>query len=181
MSVSWWNEYFPSWLEAASTFSAFMAASVAAVYAVKVYGRETARDQRLEGQQRRAQAALVSGWIDEDDEAEGLYDDYGNLVRRKPSVLYLRNASQAPVTNIEATVTAYQTTIVTLGTDVLPPSDSPMKFALERHAPTELEWDGRGGVELAFRDSAGIRWERDLAGSLHEIGPQKGPRTGSVC
>ncbi|MGA8247845.1 MAG: hypothetical protein WB797_13160, partial [Nocardioides sp.] len=54
-----WNDLLP-WLEPASTAVGVCAAIVAAIYAARVYRRESDRDQRWEDRERRAQAALVS-------------------------------------------------------------------------------------------------------------------------
>ena len=159
----WWENAFPVWLEAISTSLAFMAAAVAAIYAARVYKRESARERRLEEAQRRAQASLISGWVDT---VQRRADPRPSVGREYETVacVYLRNASELPVFEVEI---ALRGTSVqpdpTVALEVLPPSDKPKLVGPEDF---DFDWDGDGRVSLTFTDSSGKTWRRLANGQL---------------
>ena len=168
---------FPAWLGAVSTAFAFLAAMYAARYAARMWVLETVREER-------AQAALVAGWYDQKtvgssgklhatEEPEG----HPALVGESYTVtgIYLRNASQVPVTDVRYRLFIGDGPISTpVSIGLLPPSTEPV-FAeipsgeVKRPEGQPLRVGLRPTVELEFRDAAGLRWQRDPEGRLHRL------------
>lgn len=152
-SPSWWRGSAPAWLEAVSTFAAFLAASVAgvaavvaALYAYRVFRRDTdsARSQH---------ASLVAAWISEDD---------GKVK------VHLLNASELPVYKARVLVDLPRDPneileLEVVSTAVLPPGSMETKT-------TRVDWSNLGQrvprVELRFQDLTGQHWRREATGNL---------------
>lgn len=176
------SEGFPAWLEAASTFAAFAAASVAVFFAMGTQQIEAKRDHRIETALVREQASKVAGWY-------GLSPSGGaptgtrsirmQLGVRMPGV-YVRNASDLPVSSVLVALTAEgRSVITTVLLGVLPPASDP-KFepfpvpvaAMIDNARNTFSWAGADwepGVGLAFVDAAGVGWVRGPTGHLQSV------------
>ena len=168
---------FPAWLGAVSTAFAFLAAMYAARYAARMWVLETVREER-------AQAALVAAWYDQEaaPSSVGLHvttgpDGHPVSVGASYTVtgIYLRNASQVPVTDVRYRLFIGEDPISTpAAIGLLPPSTEPVfteipHGEIERQEGQPLRVGLRPTVELEFRDAAGLRWQRDPEGRLHRL------------
>jgi hypothetical protein len=173
--VGWWSTAAPAWISAIATAGAFIAASIAAVYGARVFGRERIRDDRLERRIMQEQAALVSAWMGTTEVEEVRHYAAGHTTIDEPYLvevpaLHVRNASELPVYNFQ--VMGFGE--VELGSDanrvvyeasLVPPSGQPQPHVVEpvrQGAILMLEQN----VMLAFSDCAGQRWIRNRDGSL---------------
>jgi hypothetical protein len=168
--LSTWTKDFPAWLEAVSTFLGFVAAAIAAVDAVRIYKRETARERRMEDVARRAQASLVSGWIGIKEfppsENSSLREQVGSSKTSRRPGLWLRNASEVPVFDLRATVITADGEFGPIPVEVLPPAEEPTWMDI--HKVMDVNWNGEGRVALDLVDSGGQRWSRTYEGWLIE-------------
>src|SRR5262245_16030821 len=152
------------WVSAVATVGALVFAAIAARAARAAYRIESERDrvnaderQRHEAFVRRGQAALVSAW-------------WGS--RSGTWGAFVRNASETPVYHVRVLVVSARDPDVHEAIDliVLPPAAEPVFYPtgiVEDSAEVPVDPDRR--VEVAFSDSAGIRWIRDQQGGLAEV------------
>jgi hypothetical protein len=144
----------PTWL-------ASVGAVVAGGLAFKVYRIEGKRDRKAEEDQRRLQAARVSGWF-------GLISwqpDLPGGPARQFWKAKVRNLSDLPIYDVQI---EFHKTAMQSGAPfnrevvaVLPPGDDEFFDAPD---------DERDYViALRFRDAAGVAWYRDARGFLSEI------------
>jgi arabinogalactan oligomer / maltooligosaccharide transport system substrate-binding protein len=170
-SAADWGDV-PTWLSSIATILAVGFAAAAGVVARRVYRIESERDQvRAEERQqldaflRRTQAALVSAWwgwrAGGDDDRAGRWG------------AFVRNASETPVYQASLTMLDIHDPDVSERFDlpIVPPGTEPVF-----HASGLLVQDGQRvadyRVEVAFTDSAGVRWIRDQQGRLSELRPE---------
>lgn len=183
------DEDLSSWLASIATVAAFAAAAVAASYASKVYAIESRREERIDEQDRRAQASLVAAWghspsfrLGDQNEQTG-YELPAAITGAR---VYLRNASEVPVTAVTVTVFVHLTwpegyEAYRLGSatvDTLAPGGAPEIVAVPaNHRIFDLESYGVNtdratidiNVGLEFRDAAGVLWSRNTRGALLEV------------
>jgi hypothetical protein len=163
----------PAWIVAIATVSALVAAFRAALYAKRLLETEAARDARTEERDLRAQAELVSAWI----QAKGQTIVAGSFARRIGIQLStaLINSSTQPVYDVTMSFSAGQiVSDATDSIDVLPPLTKPAERLLPKKAQTQLEaalqtpGDETPRVALQFTDAAGRRWRRGADGTLDQ-------------
>jgi hypothetical protein len=176
-------ENLAGWVEATATLAALLAAIVAGAYASAAFRLEVRRDEIRVTTDRRAQASLVAAWLEfVISEDAGL--PYHQL---KSIVIRLRNASELPVTSVRFDVihlSPFPDGVMEQHMHgdqvaVLPPATSPLQIEWKDNTAVtqaEHEWRNRGhqgaqrfGLELLFRDAAGIHWKRDWQGHLTEV------------
>jgi hypothetical protein len=150
----------PAWISAIVSLLALCSAVVGVTQAWRVLKLQRAADQRaLEelskrlGEERRAQAAKVSAWV------STVHDGAATV-----AVANVRNASELPVYDLTARVHLDGRVTETLDIGVLPPDIEPLHRPLTASGRPADPW----GVELAFRDSAGLVWRRGPQGALTE-------------
>lgn len=152
----------PEWIEALSTAAAFLAAMVAAWYAVGAFRLETRRERRWVRAQRSAQASLVAGWI-------GVRPDDKFWSPR----LVIRNASDLPVNKVRACVWIDREPVAIIDIGPAPPGAEPtfhwllpeLEIKLRQVAEASGSF-ARISVALSFTDSANRAWNRNRAGNL---------------
>lgn len=163
---------FADWLAAWATLFGVGAAIVAGFYAARAFRLESERERRAGEQQVRAQASLVAAWW-----GEGPMPPDANAARRfmgPPSGVFLRNASEVPVTEVSVSVRRPDsgTMLEKMDVGILgPTSESVLR------APSRDTWDlyrampdgVRPNVTLSFRDAAGARWVRTPDGALTQV------------
>jgi hypothetical protein len=91
-------------------------------------------------------------------------------------VIYLRNASDLPVTAVSAMVMIGGRAMAKVGREVLPPAEQPIEVVLTRDQLIMIEgaWQELGTtaeihpprIDLAFTDSTGQHWLREHGGRL---------------
>lgn len=160
-SHHWWYSAFLPWVEPLATVGALVAASVAAIYAARVYRREVVRDERIERREWQAQASLVAAWL-----AVGPVRSRSGTSTK--FALWVRNASELPVTDVR--VEHYLNAPVS-GPDVVDmytvgPARDPVYLVM---AVPDAE--PNLGVLLEFVDSSGQRWARYPDGTLTALQP----------
>lgn len=180
-STAWWiadqpAADWPAWIEAGATVAAVGAAIVAGLYAARAYGIEHRRDRRHDDEARVAQAQLVAGWWGEGpapagEPPEQLRRRAWGLVNKPPEGIFLRNASQVPVVEVDIVVRRPDTKaeIDKIFVGVLPPSATPVFQLASDSARSWYAAMPEGEtpeVMLFFTDSAGRRWGRMPDGSL---------------
>jgi hypothetical protein len=165
-----------TWVQSIVTVGALVAAVIAAIEARRVYERESARDERAAEDRRaraeanrRAQADKVAGWY-------GLYTPAveGAVTTEHPTYewcAFVKNGSDLPIYDVDI---AYF--FVVPGA---PPGNSPgLRSISERILvvpPQEMlrqsgpENQPNYAVAIKFRDTAGVRWSRDINGELAEL------------
>jgi hypothetical protein len=166
LAVSGWahDRYggsFASWLEAISTFAAFLAAAVAIVFAATAYRLEVGREQQFRAAGDRAQASLVAAWWGPDPDAPG---DEGRRFG-----IWIRNASELPIrrAGLELRVDdkAIEDTVLAL----VPPARDAILVPIAHetlHVLDEIirakseEADARVRLTLDFTDAGGLKWHR---------------------
>ena len=183
------------WLMAATSAVTLVAAIVAAFYAAGAFRLESAREERWNDAQRRAQAALVAAWpagdvgmarVGELNEETGKYPIAEWVTSAS---ITLRNASEVPVTRVRAQVLIEVTgdgvsDEYELGRHelaVLPPGEGGLTVLVTttRNAAERLRFAGHHSedqeikfepqVFLTCVDSAGITWSRWPTGELTEM------------
>ncbi|MCB0909336.1 MAG: hypothetical protein KDB63_19705 [Nocardioidaceae bacterium] len=183
------------WLMAATSAVTLVAAIVAAFYAAGAFRLESAREERWNDAQRRAQAALVAAWPTGDvgmARAAELNEETGRYPLAEwvtSATITLRNASEVPVTRVKAQVVIevrgdgvsdeYQLGRHELA--VLPPGDAgvTVQVTTTRNTAERLRFAGQHSDEqevrfepqvfLTFVDSAGVTWSRWPSGALTEM------------
>lgn len=180
-TLLWWpldgdTKGYAGWLEAVSTFAAFTAALIAAVYVARTYRIEAAREQRFEDAQIRSQAEQVVAWFDPDMPPwaeEAYYEPHSKLV--------LINGSRLPVFDLHAVIHPPASSGAMpvdldlsrgLGPAVGPTGDTPIVHEIDIEYGSQAVHDltrwahGWWGCELRFRDAANRRWVRTVTGKL---------------
>ncbi|MBB5918099.1 maltose-binding protein MalE [Nocardia transvalensis] len=158
-------EQAPDWMQGVGSLLALVFASVAVVVARRTYGIESERDrvnaERREKQdlfERRSQAARISAW-------------WGRSPEGEPGV-FVRNASEAPVYQLYATILPAERRYEDDGTKVqnlvVPPAPEPIFLPtpdpIARPAAVRR-------VMVTFTDASGVRWQRNQYGRLRELQP----------
>lgn len=193
----WWSgsdrDELAGWIESTATAAAFLAAAVAAFYAVGAFRLESQREERWAEGQRTAQASMVAAWYEE--RVEEWRDDQ----RRERMMSYLlpsegtylvpsiafRNASDVPVTKVRAELSVswmdHDGAMIHVGfgefnRDLIPPTtehgywdiDQVMLDERDRllQDANEVDDDPVTQLSLWFTDAAGRRWCRDSGGAL---------------
>ena len=168
---------YASWLAAIATVAAFLAAIIAAFYAAGAFRLESERENRWLEEQRRAQASLVAAWIGSAElpiVGGGGFSPYAEAAMRASNTaegVYLRNASDVPVTQLQYRLFLGFQPCGTRWYGTFPPAADPI-FVPFRDADTTLANDGSqviGGeyeVGISFRDAAGYIWYRAPNGRL---------------
>jgi hypothetical protein len=162
---------FPVWLEAISTFSAFVAASAAVVFAARVYELERGRDERWDRERRSAQAEQVAAWWD--------YEAKCVLVRNQSTLPVSDLVIRLELNGTPATVTHRVLYLAPLETVRVEERDFLTAAELTtrgRRPEVLMDWmpptheeparTVRYSAEVAFRDTAGRRWTRSFDGTL---------------
>jgi hypothetical protein len=152
-----------TWVSAAATVLLFIGAVLTVFYARSAY-REQCRQTRLLqeqadrdiGQRRRAQASEVFTWVE-----KRPFDRSDSDLR---SVACLRNSSRQPVYDIELGLEAGSAKGSGRVWPVLMPGAGEQLPGLG----TDFD-DGRRQIWIAFRDSAGVRWQATSDGQLTEL------------
>lgn len=149
-------DHLASWLEAAATTGALIAASIAAVYAAGAFRLESERDDRWVDSQKRGQAEQVAVW------------------RYHISDVVVRNASAAPIYDVVIGIHVPNAPVFPIEAPVgtIPPSSDPQTVYLETEDLTA--WRDHDytddGISIWFTDTASIRWERSRKGILTSHG-----------
>jgi hypothetical protein len=150
----------PAWMSAIVSLLALCSAVYGVTQAWRVLKLQRDADRRAEeklnkrlGDERRAQAAKVSAWI-------AMVHEGAAAI----AVANVRNASELPVYGLTAGIHLNGQVAETLDIGVLPPDAEPLRRPLTASGRPA---DPRG-VELAFRDSAGLLWNRSPEGKLTE-------------
>jgi hypothetical protein len=175
------------WVSATSTAGALIAASFAAWYAAGAFGVERIREDRWQQEQRASQASLVAAWTRPT--LRMVAAGELNVEAITGVTVWLRNASQVPVTQIEFELFhvrqvapgrggALLTSLVfKQHLDVLPPGDRPMELQitdpgvldeLSSSWSLDMPWAPELRIVLRFQDSAMRRWRRSTSGILSE-------------
>ena len=180
-----------AWLEAVSTFAAFIAAGIAVSYAYRTWTVEDQRERDRLERDAQSQASLVAAWPE------------GRFTRRltdtkwildRTGTIWVRNASQVPIYNlvveygalwsqnvdgqvVERTSYLGQKSII-----MMPPTEQPVQ-----HDPNHILWSqlelvcAQGPVQhpdvrirLNFDDAQGQRWTRHEDGRLGRFNPDRG-------
>lgn len=160
----------PGWIEALSTFAAFIAAVIAVRYTKRVFEIEQKRDERLDEDRRSAQASTVAAWVGiKTIHIEKERDSWRPARDVEQYGYFLRNASELPVTNLEFRTGKMLESFESL--DVLPPGDEPLFIRLDQNVVNDFTNDGVESppVTLSFTDAAGHRWIRDGATPLRRL------------
>lgn len=150
----------PAWISAIVSLLALCSAVFGVAQAWRVLQIQRAGDRRALDElrnrldeERRAQAGKVSAWVSTVHEGAAA-----------TAITNVRNSSELPVYDLRARVHLNGQVVETLDIGVLPPSFEPLHRPLTTSGhPADL-W----GVELAFRDSAGLLWRRGQEGRLTE-------------
>ena len=172
-SVLHWGDV-PTWLAGA-------AALYAGVGASKLLKTERKRDKKSTVREIRSQANQIAGWIKpevKEKEVGGPYFTASVKVR-------LSNPSEQPVYDVHLTVFKGEAVLMSENFSVLPPEGKQdMKIPEDHlskviphlpHTIYSVESEARGeaklvadqfNIEFSFRDTAGIRWSRNLKGML---------------
>lgn len=163
------------WAMAGTSIATLLAAIVAAVFAAGAFRLESAREDRWEETQRTMQASQVAAWLgviereSPQSQQQSATWGVGSLLDLGGSYtvegLYLRNASDIPVTRVVVrvmvgTAVAFSRRVATLG-----PSDEPVFLDLTEAeeasvADARLKQDGDAEVGVTFTDAAGVDWIR---------------------
>jgi arabinogalactan oligomer / maltooligosaccharide transport system substrate-binding protein len=189
-SAANWGDI-PSWLSSIATILALLFAAVAAVAAQRAYRIESERDRisaearrQQEAFLRRTQAALVSAWW-------GWQPGGAGEQRAGRWGAFVRNASETPVYQASLTMLDIHDPDVSERLDlaIVPPGAEPVFYPSGLNGTPGGDhpagWPAGGGalvqdgqhavdyrVEIAFTDSAGVRWIRDQQGRLSELRPE---------
>jgi hypothetical protein len=152
-----------AWMSAAATVLLFIGAVFTVFYARNAY-REQSRQTRLLqeqadrdfGQRRRAQASEVFTWVE-----KRPFDGNDNDLR---AAACIKNASRQPVYDIELGLEAGSGKRSERRLPVLMPGAQDQLPGLG----TDFG-DSRRQIWIAFRDSAGVRWQATSDGQLTEV------------
>lgn len=154
----------PGWIEALSTFAAFIAAVIAVAFAAGAFRLEVRRENRWHHDARRAQASLVAGWIEERTEVtESGRGSYRMGAEQQVMGLALRNASELPVTDVWVGITYSKrgNGMEAASLETLPPGSEPRFYRFEDTVENMVfNENGEPSAVLLFTDAAGIRWRR---------------------
>lgn len=159
-----------SWISAIATVGALGAAGLAAHFALGTFNREQERDNWRDAQEarrldaeERSQAALVSAWPGQ---------SYPTITKSRPlsaAGLFVRNASEAPVTRLEVRGFTLSGSPRAYPIAVVPPGPAPEFIHVDPVGadgvtdPLNLDY----AIELWFTDSSGLSWHRDHDHGLH--------------
>lgn len=162
----------------AATFGAFLAARAA----WSVLRVERARDDQAVEDRRRAQAEMISCWL----EAEAF--EWLTPQVKITDGCHLLNVSSQPVTEVEVLVRLPDGSEHPLRRQrVLPPGDHPFRTTerIDQHGPIDDYFRSQGGqggyprdwkdqfgnlpVSIEFTDAAGARWIRGFDGKLGSL------------
>lgn len=158
------------WVSALSTLGAFVAAAVAAIFATAAFKLERERDYGAILDRRASQASGVAAWygvrVQEPKHPRGR-EAWVAYVSQ--TGVYLRNASDLPVTNVAITSTWPTGEVIESAIAVLPPAIDPVFHPFSTVPGVEPPKDGEPDVGIEFLDSAGLRWFRRSDGRLLEI------------
>lgn len=171
-SMEFWSTTVPGWITALAAVAAVVAAVWAGRTAKGLYDREAARDQRVIENAERAQADLVAAWVAFSNEP--LIKQKGFDMIKKGWVVRLRNASNAPVYDVDVRVDApggqHRAGLERMLT--LPPTSAYEEFPMPdiSHAltPTDENY-GTLRAGLSFTDASGRRWIRSSNGTLKRL------------
>lgn len=173
---------YADWLAAVATLAAFCAAVIAGKFAYDALRIEQGRDRFRDEQLTRVQAERVAAWVDEIEVVEER-DGWRPPRMGKRQRLLIRNASDLPVINFRAAVTARSYTggsqhfriIGSIDRPVVPPTADPevvmfgegLLAALQgfRHDLGIIE-DVVLTVGVIFTDTGGRHWIRNDDGDL---------------
>jgi hypothetical protein len=181
------------WVAALATLAAFIAAVIAARFAARALAIEQDREADRQEGEKRAQAALVSAWIEVEYEVRG----DGSRAAVKGLTCLLRNASAVPVHDVKVIGLLDRRTKEARTREVfrdvelstLPPSADPVV--------KEIGGPGPGGLvafvdsaarsariaarcTMEFTDSSGRRWVRWPDGQLDLDPDYEGWRVGGA-
>lgn len=191
--LPWWLldrplEELPGWFESGATLVGVGAAIVAGFYAARAFLIEQRRERRWDDAQLSAQASLVAAWWGEGPELKrpepGTVHAAAWGLMGTPEGIWLRNASEVPVTDVDVVVRRpdLRMEIDWINLGVLGPSREPRfqrttksAAGLYRALPHGMIPD----VLVFFTDSSGNRWTRTTNGAL-EPSDRVGPRTTSA-
>lgn len=179
---------FADWLAAVSTLAAFGAAVVAARYAAGAFDLESVREQRWVDNERSSQARQVAAWAGVKEvenrasgSVPGVFDklfESGILPRTSTlEGVYLRNASDLPVTQVSIRLFLADEPAGRMRLGVIPPAGVPLFVRTPNEMkvpanPEVLDIDGaEPTVGLAFVDAAGRQWCREPDGTFHDSWP----------
>lgn len=172
------------WVAALATTGALVAAMIAARYAAGVLRIEQAREERVEKDRRAEQANRVAAWPDHVLYDLGDQDELSGEVTRtsvRGAIVMLRNMSDVPVTRLSLRLFVEHPdrdgTGLCVGQadlDLLPPTDEPIRVAVERGEdtppvlvpPEVLRREFPMHVTIMFRDWQGRDWVRDHTSGL---------------
>lgn len=179
------RDEFAQWLMAVTSAGTLLAAVAAAIYAAGAFRLEVQRDERLQSDRRREQAALVAAWPRK--HIGFRYPEPWEGAEQFPTTvtgagISIRNASQLPVTSVRAKVQLQIAgewhELPPVDMDVLPPGDEPVDIFARCAEPIEVEpdlpqrqYDVKVSIYLVFRDAAGEDWLRDPLGVLEPAEP----------
>jgi hypothetical protein len=151
----------PTWIGAAATILAIIAAAAAAIQAKRLYTVESTRDaqaaaDRIDSREivDRQFAEKVCAWID----SEISTDD-----EPIPTV-NIQNLGALPVFDLQVEAVDGSGAVLTLTFATFPPTSTPKIVPVL--AVSDRDRVANAALRLAFRDAAGKRWVRQPSGSL---------------
>lgn len=184
------------WVSAVATVAAVIAAVYAGIQAADVLRLERNREERIEEDRRRQQAALVAAWTTFE-LTHGLQRGQQKVIIVRVEV-HTRNASPVPVTQMRISMTVVQVKLLPSGqphplspnfrvasfehvVGLVPPTAETIESVIpvpehqRARVLSALSDDPSLHVELQssveFMDAAGVRWRRDHRGTLVELAP----------
>lgn len=181
----------PDWIAAISTFAAFVAAGIAAGYAIKAHEIQRAIIDARRQADHRSQAALVSVWVTAE-LTQAIVEGSEQTVSAT-IVVSLRNASELPVHRVIVHLLAREADpekyweydiddepveLPPFRLSTLPPGTEPLVRAIPspRFAELANQHERKGpdptvvlAVAVEFTDASGVKWARRTDGTLVEV------------
>jgi hypothetical protein len=162
-----WGDY-PTWAGAIGTLLLVASAIYAAIYAARLYGIETKRDQVARDREMQSQATLISGWVKPEPiedlsldrmerwNGDGLFFTSVTAVIHNRSTLPIYNVVilwrlLTPSSDVDA-IDYVEESLRTAGRDVIPP-ETPESFVLPKDllayltSPPIMGWASQGFQE----------------------------------
>lgn len=142
--------------DAANTFSAVGTVG-AFVVGFVLLRKEQRREAERSDDERRAQAAKISAWVEIYRKADG----------SRELAFHIHNASEMPIYEVELPLPSPDGQEVTEFVGLVPPGQT-----IRRPAPSDWlrSYVDPEPIQIEFQDSAGRRWARDEQGTLAPAG-----------
>jgi hypothetical protein len=138
--------------DAADTFSAIGTVG-AFLVGFRLLRKEQRREAERSDDERRAQAAKISAWVELHHKADG----------SRELAFHIHNASDMPIYEVELPLPSPDGPEVTEFVGLVPPGQT-----IRRPAPADWlrSYVDPEPIQIEFQDSAGRRWTRDEQGTL---------------